>query len=146
MCITHSPARPSATASTAPGARKPFTSLIMSAPAANAARITPGFSVSIDNGTFHPTRASRTGISRSSSCCPGTAAAPGRVDSAPRSSISAPSAKAASARRRAASRSPSTPSPENEASVRLMMAMMRGRDRSSSKRPQTSVDMGELPS
>ncbi len=45
----HSPA---ATASIAPGARKALMSLIMSAPAASAARITAGFTVSIDSGTF----------------------------------------------------------------------------------------------
>ena len=77
----------------------------MPAPASAQARITAGVLVSTEtSASSFRCRASTTGITRSSSCCSETGAAPGRVDSPPTSMITAPSASICSAWRSAASR------------------------------------------
>ena len=57
MCIRQTPASAAATASIAPGAVRPQTSLIIDAPAASAARITAGLRVSTDTATPSATSA-----------------------------------------------------------------------------------------
>ena len=74
----------------ATGHREAETSLIREAPAPTAASATSSLVVSIDTRTW-PARASTTGITRRSSSSVGTGSAPGRVDSPPTSTRSAPS-------------------------------------------------------
>ena len=66
------------------------TSLISEAPAPTAASATSSLVVSMETLTW-PASASITGITRRSSSSTGTGSAPGRVDSPPTSTISAPS-------------------------------------------------------
>src|SRR5918999_4552342 len=68
---------------------------------------------------------SMTGITRSSSCRSGTGSAPGRVDSPPMSSRSAPSNASRSPWLTAAWRSRKAPPSENESGVTLTTPMMR---------------------
>jgi hypothetical protein len=76
-------------------------SLIMSAPAMIASRITSGLQVSIDSATPSSRSAYTAGITRASSSCTGTAGEPGRVDSPPMSMMSTPSRIISSARSKA---------------------------------------------
>ncbi|MCW0466050.1 hypothetical protein NB705_003123 [Xanthomonas sacchari] len=150
MCISTTGTPSSAAASSAPGWRRACTSLIMPAPAATAARITSGLKVSTLNGSA-VCAASRsiTGITRRSSSSTGTGVAPGRVDSPPMSSTSAPSP----ARRRPCATAASTlawaPPSENESGVTLTMPITRGRSSSSRWAPHCRLgevsNIGESP-
>ncbi len=71
---------------------RPLTSLMIVAPAANAASMTAALRVSIDTVTPCSASAATTGRTRRSSSSSGTSTAPGRVDSPPTSTMSAPSA------------------------------------------------------
>jgi len=106
MCMTMSPAWVLATASIAPGARNAFTSFTTEQPASIAARITAGFIVSMETATPSFASASITGITRRSSSSSATGSEPGRVDSPPTSTKSAPSSRSSRpwAMARAASR------------------------------------------
>jgi hypothetical protein len=110
----------------------------MPAPAATAARITSGFEVSTEIGSAH-SRASLsiTGITRLSSSSTGTSTAPGRVDSPPTSSRSAPSPASFNPCATAASTSACSPPSENESGVTLTMPMTRARSSGSLRPPQS---------
>src|SRR5262245_33011716 len=99
-------------------ARPAETSFTTSAPSAIAASATAALVVSTESGTRTAFRtAFSTGSSRRSSSSTGTGTAPGRVDSAPRSSIPAPAATISAA---AAAARPGwrwTPPSENESGV-----------------------------
>src|SRR5262245_13270731 len=136
MCIRHTPASDAAMASTAPEARSAPMSLIIDAPAPSAARMTSGLIVSTETGTGASFSPSRTGMSRSSSSSAEIPRAPGRLDSAPMSRRSAPSAISDSACATAACGSRKRPPSEKEAGVTLTTPMRSGRDTSSLKRPQ----------
>ena len=99
MCMTVSPAPCAAhtRASSGPAA-SPVTSFTMCAPSASAASATSGLEVSTDTGHGGSSRSrSSTGRRRARSSAAGTAGDPGRVDSAPTSRRSAPSAASARA-------------------------------------------------
>ena len=131
MCIRHTGTPSSLAACKAPSARSAFTSLINPAPAATAARITPGLLVSMEIGAAKRALiASITGTTRSISSCSPTARAPGRVDSPPISSISAPSASICSACRKAPSRRSNRPPSEKESGVTFRMPITRGAEKS----------------
>ena len=87
MCMATQPAPPFA----ATFHSDADTSLTREAPARSAASATAGFIVSIETRTA-PASASTTGMTRASSSSWGTGSAPGRVDSPPTSTMSAPSA------------------------------------------------------
>ena len=98
------------------------TSLTMLAPAASAARATPGLTVSIEIGTLtRPANCSITGITRRSSSASLTGKAPGRVDSPPTSMISAPCSTSCRACATAAGGSRNRPPSENESGVTFTM-------------------------
>ena len=88
------PRRPRATTSNIAGSSPAETSFTMAAPASSAARATSGLRVSTDTGTSGSSSAMRriTGTTRCISSSAGTTSEPGRVDSPPTSSRSAPSA------------------------------------------------------
>ena len=107
------------------------TSLIMSTPQSSAARATPALRVSTDRiadgRSFRSSRS--TGTTRSDSSSAGITAAPGRVDSPPISSRSAPSSRRASARSTAVAGEEAPPS-LNESPVTLTIPISSGRVRS----------------
>jgi hypothetical protein len=73
--------------------RRPVASFTMQAPAASAASATPALYVSMDSGSGTAVRsAASTGTTRASSASAESGGAPGRVDSPPTSSRSAPAA------------------------------------------------------
>ena len=89
MIITGTPA--DETTSIIPSVLSPFTSLMMSAPASNAAYATSGFMVSTDIGMSDMDDNSlMTGTILSISISEGTGSEPGLVDSPPMSMMSAP--------------------------------------------------------
>ena len=136
MCIRHTAASLARTAAMAPGARSALMSLIMLAPSSSAARITSGLIVSTDTGTGVPRKPFSTGSSRrSSSSTLTTAAAPGRLDSAPRSTRSAPSSISRCACAMAAAGSRNLPPSEKESGVMLTTPMINGRSSDRRKRP-----------
>ena len=135
MCITQQATDDCRTASIASTLAKPSTSLIMSAPRSITARMTSGFRVSTDRGTPHSRKAFSTGCRRPNSASTGTTAAPGRVDSAPRSRRSAPSSIMRWAASMAADGSSHCPPSEKESGVRLRIPITNGRSSDNSKRP-----------
>ena len=99
MCIRqHAASRAATIAAIWGSARKAVTSLTSRAPACSAACATAAFEVSIEirAAGFRASRPSMTGSTRSCSTAAGTGWAPGRVDSPPTSSRSAPSASSRS--------------------------------------------------
>ena len=82
-------------------------------------------SIEIRTAALRARMPSTTGITRSSSSRSGTGAAPGRVDSPPTSSTSAPSNASRRPWFTAASRSRNAPPSENESGVTLTTPMMR---------------------
>src|SRR6266508_2169201 len=129
MCMSTSAALASAaTASMSGSSRPPLTSLTILAPAARAARATAALRVSIDSGTpVAPASRSTTGITRASSTAWSTSVAPGRVDSPPTSSRSAPSSARARPCATAASGSANCPPSENESGVTFTTPITRQR-------------------
>ncbi len=103
------------------------TSFSSDAPAATAARATAGLRVSMDTRAPASANASTTGTTRRSSSSSDTGMAPGRVDSPPTSSQSAPSASRARPWAMAAAGSPNWPPSENESGVTLMTPITSGR-------------------
>src|SRR3989344_7200627 len=102
----------------------------MPAPAAIAARATCGFMVSTEIGTSLSARSALIrGTRRSISTSAGTGSAPGRVDSAPISRMSAPSAMSRRACASAASGARKRPPSEKLSGVALTMPMTFGRAR-----------------
>src|SRR6266581_5801350 len=136
MCMRHTPASEAATASSAPGELSALMSLIIAAPAPIAARITSGFVVSTEMGTGQARSPSSTGINRDSSCSADTLAAPGRLDSAPISTRSAPSSTSRCACAIAAPASRVRPPSENESGVTLTTPATSGRSSISWNLPQ----------
>src|SRR5438445_5898623 len=136
MCMRHTPASEAATASSAPGELSALMSLIIAAPAPIAARITSGFVVSTEMGTGQARSPSSTGINRDSSCSADTLPAPGRLDSAPTSTRSAPSSTSRCACAIAAPGSRLRPPSENESGVTLTTPATSGRSSISRNLPQ----------
>src|SRR5579864_3520877 len=131
MCMRHTAQPLEIAASSAPGARKAYTSLMSPAPAAAAARMTSGLLVSIEMTADVAARTrSITGITRRSSSAALTGAAPGRVDSPPTSMKAAPSCAMRKAWLTAVSVSKNSPPSENESGVTLSTPMTTGRVRS----------------
>src|SRR5579864_1841693 len=131
MCMRHTAQPLEIAASSAPGARKAYTSLMSPAPAAAAARMTSGLLVSIEMTADVAARTrSITGITRRSSSAALTGAAPGRVDSPPTSMKAAPSPAMRKAWRTAVAVSKNSPPSENESGVTLSTPMTTGRLRS----------------
>src|SRR4051812_10655367 len=134
MCISTSPASSSRTTSNMSGSSRPaLTSLTIDAPASSAAPATEDFRVSIEIGTS--TSAARrlmTGTTRSISSFTGTRSEPGRVDSPPTSSRSAPCVASSTPRRTAASGSRNSPPSENESGVTFTTPIRSVREPSSS--------------
>src|SRR6267142_4564461 len=124
------------TASMAPGAWSACTSLIIEAPASSAARITAGRRVSTD--TQRSRILSTTGMMRSSSSASETGAAPGRVDSPPTSTMSAPSSASRRACAIAASRSRKRPPSEKESGVTFTTPITKGLSSGNENLPQRS--------
>src|SRR3954451_12496379 len=121
MCIRQQVAPELATRPASSGSkRNADTSFTMRAPAWSAASATTSLVVSMETRATPPTaRRSTTGTTRWSSSSAGTGSAPGRVDSPPTSSISAPSAASSSPCLTAASASRNSPPSENESGVTL---------------------------
>src|SRR5436309_3645156 len=123
MCMrtTGTPAR-AQSGSIAGSARPAETSFTTSAPASSAARATSAFIVSTAIGTRTAARtAASTGSRRRRSSPAGTGIAPGRVDSAPRSSARAPAATISAAASAARAGSRWRPPSENESGVAFRM-------------------------
>src|ERR1700722_17283423 len=110
----------------ATGHREADTSLISDAPACTAASATTSLVVSIDTLTW-PASASITGITRRSSSAVETGSAPGRVDSPPTSTMSAPSSTISCALMIARSLSNHLPPSENASGGTLMIPITNGR-------------------
>src|SRR5438094_5537291 len=143
MCMTITPAPPSATTRASSGSKaRPDTSLITAAPAASAARATAALRVSTDTGP-KPRRASCsiTGATRAISSGAATGAAPGRVDSPPTSSSSHPSATSRSACATARSAVEKRPPSEKESGVTFTIPISTGWSRAS-VRPAISQRRG----
>src|SRR5205085_9671055 len=144
MCMRQTAQLLFPTASIAPGACSACTSLIIDAPACNAARITAGRRVSTD--TQRSEISSSTGMTRCSSSSPDTGAAPGRVDSPPMSMVSAPSAASRRACAIAWSRSRNLPPSEKESGVMFTTPMTMGLSSWNENLPQrsTAADFRDL--
>jgi hypothetical protein len=102
-------------------------SLIMRAPAAIAARITAALRVSIETSTPALASASITGAVRLISSSAEIASAPGRVDSPPTSTMSAPSARSCKPCATAAAGSKNCPPSEKLSGVTLTTPISSGR-------------------
>src|ERR1700686_3873427 len=132
----------------------PQIELSMSPPARTAARKTSALNVSTEIAApgARSRTARTTGIRRRSSSSRSIGSCPGRVDSAPMSSMSAPAARCSSACATASSLR-GFPSPENESGVALMMPMRyvrspqtkRASRISSGLTPRTLADIGQPP-
>src|SRR4051794_29876046 len=112
-----------------PGSRcRPHTSLAMDAPASSAQATTADFMLSMDTGMPRETTSASTGCKRfnSSSAETGSVAPYGRVDSAPISMMSAPSAIMRRACASARSGATNWPPSENESGVTLRTPMTAG--------------------
>src|SRR5829696_2777866 len=127
MCMRqHSQPASATTAAIAGSPRRAVTSLTNAAPAASAARATAAFEVSmLRTAGRSPASASITGTTRRSSSSSPTPWAPGRVDSPPTSTRSAPSAASAWACATASWRPKHSPPSENESGVTLRMPITR---------------------
>jgi hypothetical protein len=125
------PARVLAAAASAPGSRSARTSLMMSAPASQAASMTSGLLVSMEMKICDSRRsASMTGMTRAISCAAVTGSASGRVDSPPMSMIRAPSSIMRRAWASAESCSSKRPPSEKESGVTLSTPISTGLPRS----------------
>src|SRR5579872_71034 len=122
MCMATHPTP----ASAATGHRAAEMSLTSVAPASMAASATAGFTVSTDTRTWGA-RPATTGTTRRSSSSSGTGPAPGRLDSPPTSTTSAPSRTMSRPWARASSTSKKRPPSENESGVTLSTPMTSGR-------------------
>ena len=100
-------------------ASPPLTSLTIRAPASSAASATAALDVSTLTATPLPTSARIAGTTRRVSSSASTRSAPGRVDSPPTSTMSAPAAHIASPCPTAASKSAYRPPSLNESGVTL---------------------------
>ena len=90
MCMTTTPTPFSEQMPSISGLDNPVTSLTTSAPTAIAAAATSGFDVSIETGTPRPDKPATTGTTRCNSSAAVIPVDPGRVDSPPTSTRSAP--------------------------------------------------------
>src|SRR3989440_2485326 len=141
LCITTSPHPCRAARSAMAGERvRPQTSFRIAAPAATPTCATSGLDVSIDTGTPE-SRASRrrTSSVRETSSATDTGTCPGRVDSPPTSSMSAPSVTMRMPCATAASTSWPRPSPLNESGVTLTIPITYVRRPHSKGRPPISA-------
>src|SRR6478735_11541444 len=127
QCIaTKGTARSATSAGISGSASPPLTSLTREAPASSAAAATSARIVSTDTGASAP-RASTTGMTRRSSSAVLGRSAPGRVDSPPTSSRSAPWATSSRPCATAASGVNHAPPSLNESGVTLTTPMTNGR-------------------
>ena len=128
MCMRHTGTPAPATTSAMRGSpRIADTSFTNDAPAAMAASATTAFVVSIEIGTSVASRRPRiTARTRASSTSADTGSDPGRVDSPPTSSTSAPSATSVTPRAIAVPGSRYSPPSENESGVTLITPMTAG--------------------
>src|SRR6185436_12621758 len=125
-CMSTAGTRRSATSPAMPGSNvNPLTSLTMSAPASRAARATEALVVSTESGPApRPRRPRMTGTTRRhSSAAPTAAEPPGRVDSPPTSTTSAPASKRARPWSTAAAASANRPPSEKESGVTFSTPM-----------------------
>src|SRR6478609_6827393 len=130
QCIATYAAPESATTCRIRGSAKPpETSLTRTAPDSRAARATSCRMVSTETATPSDARARITGITRSSSSATSGRVAPGRVDSPPMSSTSAPWSRRATACAMAASVETKRPPSENESGVTFTTPITSGRGR-----------------
>ena len=144
MCMSTRPHSRAATRGNMPGSRPPPMSLMTSAPASRASAAVAACRVSTDRGrSVAARRASSTGSSRSCSSAGVTGSAPGRVDSPPRSSRSAPSAASSRAWATAASAPAGREPVQKLSGARLMTPMTRGRPGGSRRKRPTSQDDAE---
>src|ERR1700712_3706559 len=111
------------------GSAPPLTSLTSTAPASSAASATDARAVSTLTRAPAATSPATTGSTRSRSSVSVTRTAPGRVDSPPTSSTSAPSFSICSPARTADSGDSNRPPSENESGVTLTMPITRVRPR-----------------
>ncbi len=105
----------------------PDTSLTRTAPASSAAAATDALVVSTEQSMPSAASAAITGTTRSRSVPASMRWAPGRVDSPPTSTMTAPSATSCRPRAIAASVSSQRPPSENESGVTLTTPMIHGR-------------------
>src|SRR5579863_2377719 len=139
MCMRHTEHCDSMTASRAPSAESAVTSLISSAPACAARRMTRGLRVSMEITRPVAARSpSITGRTRRSSWSSGTGSAPGRVDSPPTSRMAAPSSAIRTPCWIAARGSSKRPPSEKESGVTLSTPMTSGCVRSNVLVPHRS--------
>ena len=137
ICIATTPQSASATTSTAPLARKPLTSLTIAAPFSSAAAITLGFIVSAETAIPRAASPAITGKTLRFSSSSETPKAPGRVDSPPTSTTSAPASQSRAPREIAASASAYAPPSENESGVTFKTPITIGRASENRNLPQT---------
>ena len=136
-----------ATSSAMAGSARAETSFTRSAPAASAARATSAFRVSTEMGVVHPASRSRsmTGTTRAALLVRRDVRAPGRVDSPPRSSRSAPSETSRSACSTAAAGSRKRPPSENESGVTFTTPMRKGPAPEKTRAPMRRAFMDPSP-
>ena len=123
MCMATHPAP--ARRATSDNADEAEMSLTREAPAARAATATCGLTVSTESRTW-PASASTTGTTRANSSSNDTGSAPGRDDSPPTSTMSAPSATICMPWATAASVVPWMPPSKKESGVTLSTPIMSG--------------------
>ncbi|GAA3052008.1 hypothetical protein GCM10020000_36690 [Streptomyces olivoverticillatus] len=133
QCITTNGTPAVATTPTIAGsASPPLTSLTSTAPASTAASATAARMVSTDTTAPSAASSRTTGTTRRSSSFSSTRDAPGRVDSPPTSTMSAPAATRSSPRFTAAVVSNQRPPSENESGVTLTTPITAQRSHSGS--------------
>ena len=135
MCIATAPQPAAAATARARGSQKPSMLFHAAAPTASAACATSILRASIDTAAPAPASASITGKTRRFSASASTCAAPGRVDSPPTSTMSAPSSSIRRPRAIAFFGSRKSPPSENESGVTLTTPITIERDKSNEKRP-----------
>ena len=127
------------------GSPRAVTSLTMTAPAVRACSATVALEVSMERAAPPPAaRASTTGMSRRSCSAAGTGCEPGRVLSAPRSKMSAPSRASRRACSMAAVGSRNRPPSENESGVTFTTPITSVRSARSKKRSRQRQPMGAV--
>ena len=139
-CMTTQPQSDVAATSTIRGSEKPVTSLTTWAPRSTQLRATSGWRVSIETSAPSWTSQRTTGSKRRSSSLGTTGVNPGRVDSPPTSTRSAPSASICAAVAIASLGALCVPPSEKESGVTLSTPITRGRDRSRAMFEQFQMD------
>src|SRR5213083_1376061 len=148
MCMSTTGTPCSAQRGSSAGSKRPAeTSFTTSAPSSSARRTIVALEVSTEIGTRTAARTARsTGRRRRRSSSAGTGGAPGRVDSAPTSSIAAPSATISAAAAAARPGSRWRPPSENESGVafRMPTSATRSRTRGPERVRRTGGPLGPV--